>query len=68
MIEKKTERPRRQPTPKGLSRAGAGPPAAEDAAPARAPRACLAVVGIGASAGGLEAFKRFFAAMPPDSG
>jgi len=26
------------------------------------------VVGIGASAGGLEAFKHFFAAMPPDSG
>jgi two-component system CheB/CheR fusion protein len=26
------------------------------------------VVGIGASAGGLDAFKRFFAAMPPDSG
>ena len=26
------------------------------------------VVGIGASAGGLEAFKRFFCAMPPDSG
>jgi two-component system CheB/CheR fusion protein len=26
------------------------------------------VVGIGASAGGLDAFKKFFAAMPPDSG
>lgn len=26
------------------------------------------IVGIGASAGGLEAFKRFFRAMPPDSG
>jgi two-component system CheB/CheR fusion protein len=26
------------------------------------------VAGIGASAGGLDAFKRFFAAMPPDSG
>ncbi|MGH8515080.1 MAG: chemotaxis protein CheB, partial [Gammaproteobacteria bacterium] len=68
MIDKKTERPRRRPTPKGRSRAGAGPPAAEDAAPASTPRTCLAVVGIGASAGGLEAFKHFFAAMPPDSG
>ena len=26
------------------------------------------VVGMGASAGGLEAFQKFFAAMPPDSG
>ena len=26
------------------------------------------VVGIGASAGGLEALKKLFAAMPPDSG
>ncbi len=68
MIEKKTERPRRRPTPKGLPRAGAAPSAAEDAAPGSAARACLAVVGIGASAGGLEAFKHFFAAMPPDSG
>ncbi len=68
MIEKKTERPRRRPTPKGFSRADPGPPAAGDAAPASAARACLAVVGVGASAGGLEAFKQFFAAMPPDSG
>ncbi|MDW7773669.1 MAG: chemotaxis protein CheB [Desulfobulbaceae bacterium] len=28
----------------------------------------LPIVGIGASAGGLEAFEAFFAAMPPDSG
>jgi len=68
MNEKKTERSRRRPTPKGLPRAGPGPPAAGDAAPASAARACLAVVGIGASAGGFEAFKLFFAAMPPDSG
>ncbi len=68
MIEKKPERPRQRPTPKGLSRAGVGPPAAGDAAPENGARACLAVVGIGASAGGLEAFKHFFAAMPPDSG
>ncbi len=34
-------------------------------APERAP---LMIVGIGASAGGLEAFKNFFAPMPVDSG
>src|SRR5882672_9755174 len=34
--------------------------------PAEAPR--VAVVGIGASAGGLEALKKFFEAMPRDSG
>src|SRR5436189_6231728 len=33
-----------------------------------APRLPFAVVGIGASAGGLEAFSEFFDAMPPDSG
>lgn len=38
-----------------------------DAPPAKAP-AGLPVVGMGASAGGLDAFKKFFSAMPPDSG
>lgn len=28
----------------------------------------MQVVGIGASAGGIEAFRRFFEAMPPDKG
>src|SRR5215212_8767095 len=32
------------------------------------PRLAFAVVGIGASAGGLEAFGEFFKAMPPDTG
>jgi Chemotaxis response regulator containing a CheY-like receiver domain and a methylesterase domain len=74
MAEKRTAEVRRRQRPKGLSgarvqpRAGAGPPVAEDGAPSSAARACLAVVGIGASAGGLEAFKQFFTAMPPDSG
>lgn len=50
----------------------AGPPKAAgggvaDAAPSRR-EAPLLIVGIGASAGGLEAFKQFFAAMPADSG
>ena len=30
--------------------------------------ACLSIVGIGASAGGLEAFEQFFRACPADSG
>jgi len=50
------------------------PPAREP--PAKEPLAAIPaqhalhfpVVGIGASAGGLEAFKRFFSAMPPDNG
>lgn len=37
----------------------------EDASRSRTP---LPIVGIGASAGGLEAFEAFFTAMPPDSG
>lgn len=40
-------------------------PSLEDLAGGEAP---FPVVGIGASAGGLEAFKTFFQAMPPDSG
>ncbi|HSF10114.1 MAG TPA: chemotaxis protein CheB, partial [Nitrospirales bacterium] len=34
----------------------------------REPRAGFPIVGIGASAGGLEAFEEFFTQMPPDSG
>jgi chemotaxis response regulator CheB len=33
-----------------------------------APRSHCLIVGIGASAGGLEAFEQFFSHMPPDSG
>ena len=36
--------------------------------PQEPPRLPFTVVGIGASAGGLEAFQEFFDAMPPDSG
>jgi two-component system CheB/CheR fusion protein len=61
--------PAQQPT-------GAGEPAGEvpetpgDAGPAegRPRRPGPPVAGIGASAGGLDAFRKFFAAMPPDSG
>ncbi|HEY5998134.1 MAG TPA: chemotaxis protein CheB [bacterium] len=35
---------------------------------ARSPRGPSHIVGIGASAGGLEAFEKFFQNMPPDSG
>jgi two-component system CheB/CheR fusion protein len=48
--------PPTQPSPTRGGRAGRG----EQAGPP--------VAGIGASAGGLDAFKKFFAAMPPDSG
>src|SRR5256885_1744415 len=44
------------------------PPAPADAPPAGEPALSFPVVGIGASAGGLEAFKKFFAAVPPDCG
>jgi two-component system CheB/CheR fusion protein len=52
------EQPGEEPTPPG------------DAAPAQGKpeRPGPPIVGIGASAGGLDAFKRFFSAMPPDSG
>lgn len=47
------------------------PPTPEPVEAAQAPSApqprCL-IVGIGASAGGLEAFEQFFTRMPPDSG
>jgi two-component system CheB/CheR fusion protein len=44
---------------------GRSDPTARDGAPGAAP---LAVVGIGASAGGLSALQRFVEAVPPDSG
>jgi len=44
------------------SSGGTSPGAAAPASPG------FPVVGIGASAGGLEALKKLFAAMPPDSG
>jgi two-component system CheB/CheR fusion protein len=51
-------------------RTASAPPAPEDAVQGKDDRVRLgfSVVGIGASAGGLEAFKRFFKTMPPDSG
>jgi two-component system CheB/CheR fusion protein len=59
---------RRQPSQAGGTSAESEP--AEDAAPAESCPEPTAppIVGIGASAGGLDAFKRFFAAMPADSG
>src|SRR5205807_438316 len=56
-------KPGRRPHPEKESAesAPAGPPAEKGDRP-------LPVVGIGASAGGLDAFKKFFGAMPGDSG
>lgn len=44
------------------------PRAAKDVAQPGTPKSAFPVVGIGASAGGLDAFKKFFSAMPADSG
>ena len=43
-------------------------PVVESAEPELPPSIDFPVVGIGASAGGLDAFKRFFSVMPADSG
>lgn len=51
--------------PKNKTNANALPASCEDAF---RPRTTLPVVGIGASAGGLEAFESFFTAMPADAG
>ena len=58
----KTDRQRRAST--GPRRRGTGTRRSESAVGDRAFR----VVGIGASAGGLDAFKKLFSAMPADSG
>ena len=50
------------------SRAQADEPSATSAAPWTYPNAPSYIVGVGASAGGLEALERFLKAMPPDSG
>lgn len=50
---------------RGPEGGAATPPAEQEGA---APPAALAVVGIGASAGGLDAFKRFLQAMPAHTG
>ncbi|MFZ4539888.1 chemotaxis protein CheB [Propionivibrio sp.] len=59
-MESNEDQPRSEATPE-LS-------AAADAAPESAPAARFPIVGIGASAGGLEAFEQFFRALPADSG
>jgi len=61
--------PPRNPGKRALARASAGQGEPEPArATQPAPRAPRAVVGIGASAGGLKALQRFFEAVPPGSG
>src|SRR5262249_22949853 len=56
-----------QPAPVESKAAQPLPPDSEEAKDA-AQRHMMPVVGIGASAGGLDAFKQFFSAMPSDSG
>lgn len=53
------------PKPSAPATRGAAPPADAKAEPSAD---ALLVVGIGASAGGLDAFQQFLEAMPPDSG
>jgi two-component system CheB/CheR fusion protein len=64
----KEPKPAQQPVSAGDQAEEA--PATADAAPgeSRTERTAPPVAGIGASAGGLDAFKKFFAAMPADSG
>jgi two-component system, chemotaxis family, CheB/CheR fusion protein len=57
-------RKRKDPPPKQVPAA----PAAVPESSAQSTSRSMPVVGICASAGGLDAFKRFFTAMPPDSG
>jgi two-component system CheB/CheR fusion protein len=60
--------PPRQPDEVADSSPGVSSPAEAAPAPSNPERTGAPVVGIGASAGGLDAFKRFFAAMPADNG
>lgn len=50
------------------STVASAPPRPRKVAPARRKPQSFPIVGIGASAGGLDAFKRFFGAMPADAG
>jgi two-component system CheB/CheR fusion protein len=63
MVGRKGKRKNNPPDAKPARAVKSAPPAAVADLPAR-----RLVVGIGASAGGLEAFQTFFANMPPDSG
>ncbi|HEX5757416.1 MAG TPA: chemotaxis protein CheB, partial [Arenimonas sp.] len=53
---------------KRSARSKAAPVAAAPPGRLQVPEGCVRVVGIGASAGGLEALEQFFGAMPADSG
>ncbi len=69
-----SERQKRSPQPKlpvsvpDASDESRPTPANEDVGPSERGRLKLAVAGLVASAGGLDAFKKFFVAMPADSG
>src|SRR4029077_1608446 len=64
---KRTTRPRR-PTGSARRSTRKAPGAAGVAPATRSREAPVALVGIGASAGGLDAFRRFFSAVPTESG
>src|SRR5690242_14395112 len=61
---RKIVRPRRSVRPATRNARGA----ARVASTGRGRKAFIAVVGIGASAGGLDAFRRFFSTVPTESG
>ena len=67
---KKPSRPKKTPQrkPPPETAAPQRPPEVEDDAPPPRFNNRVPVVGLGASAGGLDAFKKFFAHMPTDSG
>ena len=56
------------PATDGSTTASAAPPAAMAGVSQAEPVAAFPIIGLGASAGGLEAFEQFFRAMPVDSG
>ena len=56
------------PLPESAASDAAGPDAVEAPAPESAPATACPVVGIGASAGGIEAMIRLFEALPSDTG
>ncbi|HJX29608.1 MAG TPA: chemotaxis protein CheB [Thermoanaerobaculia bacterium] len=61
----------KKPTPKTGARKGGAPPVASEAepdAPSGIPQSAFPIVGIGASAGGLEAFREVLQSLPADTG
>ncbi len=68
MPRKKSEGVRKGHTGSGITRAHRPAISKKSDAPVPDSRVDFPIVGIGASAGGLEAFQQFFTHMPPDTG